>query len=211
MHVTAICVGEPTQIGRTTTGINKKPVEKGCEISTLGVSGDSVCDAKYHGGPDQAVYVYGGRDYAYWANQLGRELDLGTFGENVVFSELSSLEVFVGDRFHVGDVRLEATAPRIPCATLGARMGDPKFPIAFRRSRRSGFYCRVLSEGIIEPGMSVRHEHPDDDTISIEDVFELNYDANPRKALLFKVLRTPIAIRERQRLESLLTEQRYSD
>ena len=46
-----------------------------------------IASKKHHGGPDQAVYVYGEHDYAWWSEQLGRPLEPGTFGENLTVRE----------------------------------------------------------------------------------------------------------------------------
>ena len=48
------------------TGIYKLPVNEPVEIKSLGIERDVICDTKHHGGPDQAVYVYGGADYEWW-------------------------------------------------------------------------------------------------------------------------------------------------
>jgi MOSC domain-containing protein YiiM len=53
-------------------------------------------------------------------------------------------------------VVLEVTAPRIPCATLAARMGDPQFVKKYRRAERPGLYCRVIREGNLQTGNEVR-------------------------------------------------------
>jgi MOSC domain-containing protein YiiM len=56
-----------------------------------------------------------------------------------------------------GEVILEATSCRIPCATFAARMNDPKFVKRYTRAARPGIYCRVISNGIVEAGMPVDH------------------------------------------------------
>ncbi len=48
------------------TGIYKQPVERLVEITPDGLTGDAILDRKNHGGPDQAVYVYGVTDYDWW-------------------------------------------------------------------------------------------------------------------------------------------------
>jgi MOSC domain-containing protein YiiM len=57
-----------------TTGIYKEPVAGPVAINPLGIEHDAICDKKNHGGPDQALYVYGGADYTWWSQQLGTEL-----------------------------------------------------------------------------------------------------------------------------------------
>ena len=204
MQLTSINSGTPRQLGDQTTGIYKTSISGRVEISELGIPNDAICDTKYHGGVDQAIYVYGGEDYQFWQAEAHLELDPGTFGENLTISGLSSLRVHVGDRLHIGEVELEATAPRIPCGTLGNRMMDAKFPIAFRRSQRCGFYCRVLQTGMIEAGTTVTLKQPNDELkISIVELFELNYNPQPTQTLLNRALAAPIAIRERNRLQEL--------
>ncbi len=135
-----------------TTGIYKIPARGPLEVGRLGLPDDFICDQKNHGGPDQAVYIYGAPDYAWWSEQLGRDLEPGTFGENLTLSDFESATCHIGDRLHVGTVILEFTAPRTPCSTLSARMGDPQFVKAFRRAERPGIYCRVIQEGTLKAG-----------------------------------------------------------
>ena len=109
------------------TGIYKLPVNTPVQITSNGIPDDVVCDTKHHGGPDQAIYIYGAADYQWWSGVLDRELAPGTFGENLTISDLESAQLRVGDIFEVGAVRLQVTSPRMPCDTLAARMGDATF------------------------------------------------------------------------------------
>jgi hypothetical protein len=47
---------------------------------------------------------------------------------------------------------LEVAQPRLPCFTLGLRMGDPHFPRRFAAAGRPGAYLRVIREGDIGAG-----------------------------------------------------------
>lgn len=205
MKLTSINVGSALRLGDMLTGICKASQDAPVQLTELGLDGDAVCDKKYHGGPDQAVYVYGGDDYEYWKTEHGLELDPGTFGDNLTISNLSSLSVSVGDRFRIAEVELEATAPRIPCATLGRHMDDPKFPLAFRKSQRSGFYCRVIQEGTLTRNADVQHVLTKmAESLTILDMFELYYNPNPSREDLENALTAPIAIRDRERFEERL-------
>ena len=184
-----------------TTGIYKIPTLEPVQITRLGMQDDFVCDQKHHGGPDQAVYVYGAADYAWWAEELGRELQPGTFGENLTISELESARFNIGDRLHIGSVILEVTAPRIPCSTLAARMGDPRFVRQYRNAARPGLYCRVLQEGTVRAGDEVRAERWEGETVSALEVFLDYYNREKDEARLRRFLRAPIAIRARQDVE----------
>ncbi len=67
MKLLSINIGTERQQQRNdyveTTGIYKMPVDRPVEIKSLGIEGDAICDKKNHGGPDQALYIYGGADY----------------------------------------------------------------------------------------------------------------------------------------------------
>jgi len=187
-----------------TTGIYKLPTQESVQVGALGLEGDTVCDVKHHGGPDQAVYIYGGADYAWWSQELGREIGPGTFGENLTISELESARFNVGDRLHIGPVILEVTAPRIPCSTLATRMGDPKFVKRYRQVGRPGLYCRVIREGSVRAGDEIRVERYPGETISIAEMFHDYYEKDKSESTLRRHLNAPIAIRSRVSLEQEL-------
>lgn len=159
MKILAVCVGAAETLpGRKSkTGINKHAVGGGVMIDAEGLIGDAICDRKHHGGCDQAVYVEGSLTLEWWARELGHALEPGTFGENLVIEGLDNCTVAVGDRFIAGDLVLEVTSARIPCATFAAKMGDPKFVKRYTRAGRPGIYCRVLHAGIAAAGTAVTY------------------------------------------------------
>ena len=91
MHLLSINIGAARAVDETRphdlTGIYKEPVAGPVQVTTYGLPGDTIVSTKHHGGPDQALYVYGGADYAWWAAELGREFAPGTFGENLTISD----------------------------------------------------------------------------------------------------------------------------
>lgn len=187
-----------------TTGIYKHPTNETVHIGLLGLTGDSVCDTKNHGGPDQAVYVYGAADYAWWSQELRHEVAPGTFGENLTISDLESAQLNIGDRLQIDSVILEVTAPRIPCSTLATRMGDPKFIKRYRKAERPGLYCRVIQEGNIHSGGKVVLTSYAGETLSIAEMFREYYEKDKSEASLRLHLNAPIAIRARVKLEDEL-------
>ena len=184
-----------------TTGIYKLPTPEPVHISSLGIKEDFIASKKHHGGPDQAIYVYGTTDYDWWSTELGRDLYPGTFGENLDITELESAHFNIGDRLLIGSVILEITAPRIPCGTLAARMEDPQFVKHFRHAERPGFYCRVIQEGIVEMGNDVKIERYKKETVSVIQIFRDYYDKDKNEKTIRKQLNAPIAIRLRTALE----------
>ena len=154
MRVLSVNVGErrPIRAKSGYSGIFKEPVSGPVQLGEFGLAGDHIADTRHHGGLSQAVYVFTQPDYAAWEAVLGRTLPPGTFGENLLLSDLESAPLRIGQTLLVGDTELEITAPRIPCVTLAVRMGDPDFVHKFREMERPGFYCRVLRGGWLEAG-----------------------------------------------------------
>lgn len=159
MRLLAVSIGKAEYIPghKALTGICKHAVAGPVAIGAYGLERDAVMDTRNHGGLDQAVYLYGQPDYDFFAAALGRALAPGLFGENLLVSGLESRRIHIGDRFEIGDVLLEATSPRNPCATFAARMGDPHWVKSFHAAGRPGVYGRVLRPGPVEAGMAVRH------------------------------------------------------
>jgi MOSC domain-containing protein YiiM len=144
------------------SGIDKRPVSGPVALRDDRVDGDAVVDRAVHGGYDKAVYAYAAEDYAWWSAELGRELGPGAFGENLTTRGIDLRETLVGERWRVGGALLEASEPRQPCSTLGAKMGDQRFVKRFARSLRLGTYLRIIEPGAVEPGSPIEVvERPD--------------------------------------------------
>jgi MOSC domain-containing protein YiiM len=160
MKLLAICLGRPEKLpGKSfKTGIYKSAVNTAVMIDSLGLVGDAVCNTKHHGGEDQAILLEGSLTLDWWAAELGRDLAPGTFGENLIVEGLDNRDVAVGDRFHIGEVVLEATCARSPCNTLAVKMGDPTFVKTYMSAARPGIYCRVIKPGTVSAGEPARHE-----------------------------------------------------
>jgi MOSC domain-containing protein YiiM len=186
------------------TGIFKLPVDHPVKVTKLRLEEDVIVSKKHHGGPDQAVYVYGQPDYEWWSGELGKELVPGSFGENLTISGLESAAFNIGDMLQLDEVTLQVTAPRIPCSTFAARMGDPLWVKKFRRAERPGLYCRVLQEGFIRMEEPVNIKTYPGETLSIVEMFRDYYVKNKSRETLLRHLQAPIAIRARQDLEKEL-------
>jgi MOSC domain-containing protein YiiM len=206
MKVLSVNIAKPIRLpgGRKPTGICKAPVAHPVRVHALGLEGDAVCETKHHGGPDQAVYIYGQHDYEWWSRELGQILAPGTFGENLTISDLASSDYHIGDRLIINDVILEVTAPRIPCGTLAKRMRDAKFPERFRAAERPGLYCRVTCEGDVRAGDAVRVETIAEPRVPVVEIFRSFYRADESEETLYWHLSAPIAIRARAAKEAQL-------
>lgn len=139
------------------TGINKKPAGSGSLLlSEAGLPGDAQGDLVNHGGPDKAICVYSAEHFPYWAEQWGREVSAGAFGENFTVSGTTEHDVLVGDIFAVGGAVLQVSQPRQPCFKLGMKHGLPRLQVDVQETGYTGFYFRVLQAGRVAQGDALR-------------------------------------------------------
>jgi len=185
------------------TGIFKNPVPGPVRLATEGFAGDAVLDTKHHGGADQAVYAYSLDDYDWWAEHSDREFFPGLFGENLTIRGMPT-DMHIGDRLLIGEVVLEATAPRIPCNTFAARMEDPGFGLRFRQAERPGIYFRVLNGGEVRAGDAVTAVETAEHDVTILDLFHYKYRLSHEPGELRRCLGAPIAERMRADIERKL-------
>lgn len=171
------------------TGIFKEPVAGRVMARRLTLDGDKQVDLRYHGGEHKAIYAYPHEHYASWAQELGRgDLDFGQFGENLTTEGLLETTVHLGDRFRVGGALLEVTQPRVPCFKLGIKMGDARFVKTFLDSMRSGFYLRVLEEGEIGAGDTIKRTETGPERITIHNLYHLRFKDPLNKDMIRRAL-----------------------
>jgi len=139
------------------TAIDKRPVDKRLRVRPLGLYGDVQANRKHHGGVSKAVYAYAEEDAAFWAEELGREIPAGLFGENLRTAGIEVSGAEIGERWAVGDeLVLEVTCPREPCATFQRRMREPHWVKRFAEEGRPGAYFSVVKSGTVGAGDAIR-------------------------------------------------------
>ena len=152
--------GTILQVNVSRGGIPKRPVAEAW-IRASGLDGDSWAMPQIHGKPNQKVLIITAESIAE-VNALEYSLFPGALGENLTVEGLDRAALRAGQRFRAGDAVIELTKLRTPCATLNvygrgvqahlmdsaARAGDTTSPTW----ARSGFYARVIEEGIVRPG-----------------------------------------------------------
>lgn len=194
IKILAVCTGvaRPVPGKSYKTGIFKTPTDAAIVVDREGLLGDAICNRKHHGGPEQAVYGLGSVDLDWWSKDLGRSIEPGTFGENIVIEGIDSRSISVGDRFETESVLLEVTSTRTPCATFNARMGDPGFARRFMSAGRPGFYCRVLRDGVIQAGDPATYTAFDGEPVTMPELLR-TYGRNLSEEDRLRYLAAPIS------------------
>jgi MOSC domain-containing protein YiiM len=181
--IVSVNVGRPRQVewhGRTvTTAIWKSPVRGRVLVEGVNLAGDDQADRRVHGGPTKAVYTYATEDYAWWAEQLGKELRPGTFGENLTLAGVDVRALVVGERWRAGTAVLRVTEPRFPCFKLGIRMGDAAFVDRFGAARRSGSYFTIERAGMVGAGDAIERLDTPEHRYTIGEFVDDKEDGGP--------------------------------
>jgi len=166
--VRSVNVGRPQDKEWATIGhtsIDKREVSGPVRAHRNGLVGDVISDTRHHGGPDQAVYAFAREDLDFWAQELGREIRDGQFGENLTTEGIDVNEAEIGDRWRIGTALLEIAYVRIPCNEFKCWMGESGYDNGhwvkrFTAQCRPGPYLRVLEEGEVAAGSTVSRDLP---------------------------------------------------
>jgi MOSC domain-containing protein YiiM len=159
-RVASVNVGRPREIQMgdavVRTSIWKEPVAGRIAVRGVNIAGDDQSDRRVHGGDRKAVYAYAREDLDWWGERLGWVLGSGTFGENLTTEGIDVTAARVGERWQVGTALLEVTQPRLPCYKLELRMDRPGFIDEFIDGGRPGAYLRIVDQGEVGAGDTVR-------------------------------------------------------
>ena len=137
----------------------KRQVTGTLAVGLLGLEGDEQADKKLHGGVDKALLHYAYDHYADWLQELPELAQHfsapGAFGENISSRGLTEATVCIGDRFRLGTSLVEVSQGRRPCWKLGHHFGTPDIVRDVVRTRRGGWYYRVIGTGQVKAGDAI--------------------------------------------------------
>ncbi|HEX4391066.1 MAG TPA: MOSC and FAD-binding oxidoreductase domain-containing protein [Mycobacterium sp.] len=195
-RLVSVNVGKPRDIswnGRTVyTGAWKDPVDGPRMVRQLGMEGDGQGDTNGHGGPNRAVLVYQLDSYDYWRRHFSRsDIGPGAFAENLTVDGLPDTEVYIGDRYRIGEAEFEVSQPRVTCFRAGLRIGQPDLAALLVAHHRPGFYMRVITEGRVKVGDTIARIATGPRRISVAAVDALLYLPHPDLNTLRKALDIP--------------------
>ncbi len=141
------------------SGIDKHPTPGPWRIGSEGLEGDAQADRVHHGGAEKALHHYAFDHYAAWAEEFDHPLlgAPGAFGENLSTAGWTEADVCIGDVFRFGGALLQVSQGRQPCWKLNRRFGRKDMALRVQNSGRTGWYYRVLEEGVAEPGDALIH------------------------------------------------------
>ncbi|MBY6242751.1 MOSC domain-containing protein [Methylosinus sp. Sm6] len=138
------------------SGIAKTAAPAPWRIGDTGLDGDRQGDLVHHGGAEKALHHYPRDHYARWIEEepalAGSLATAPAFGENISTFGLTEADVCVGDVFALGSAIVQVSQGRQPCWKLNAHFTRKDMARRVQESGRTGWYYRVLREGIVQPG-----------------------------------------------------------
>lgn len=178
MKVISTNIAQPTTViknGKSIkTGIYKTHVEDGITLGLTDVVGDAVMDREHHGGVNKACYLYSADHYPFWQEKFpDLHWSHGMFGENLTVEGLDESQINIGDTYEVGTSIIQVSEPRRPCSILGIRFGTQAMVKEFYHKPYPGIYVRVLKEGKIKKGDTLKLIDQEANSISIAAVYSL--------------------------------------
>ena len=149
----------PSAIGKSPISTLDSP--SSVRVRYLGIESDEQADLRVHGGEDKAIYAYPLEHYPFWNEQRSNissnvsALTFGAMGENLTVFGFSEENVYVGDRWSIGQVILEVAKFREPCFKFNIKMGWSGAAKVMIASGFSGWYLRVIQPGNIVAGETI--------------------------------------------------------
>lgn len=152
--------GSVLQVNISRGGVPKLPIPQG-RVTALGIEGDVCAHPRFHGGPLQALLLICAETIDELAAK-GYPVYYGALGENLTIRGIDRRQFRTGQRYRIGEIFVELTKIRVPCATLDVyvpsikqeiydkqvKAGDPESP----RWGMSGFYASIVRPGVVRQG-----------------------------------------------------------
>ena len=195
-RVEAVLTGRAVDYTRpgSRSAIAKRPRQGPVLAGPEGLDGDEQGDRRVHGGPDKAIHHYPHDHYAAWRAELGPHPLLeapGAFGENISTRGVTEADLCLGDRLRLGAAVVEVSQGRQPCWKLSDRFGIADLARRVQDSGRTGWYYRVLEEGVAAPGDSFTLEERLQGAVSLDCLWTTWHRHRPDAERLRTIARAP--------------------
>ncbi|KAF2998594.1 hypothetical protein E8E13_006651 [Curvularia kusanoi] len=152
--------------GRIETAIYKSPISGPVQVTKNGIVSDEHA-YEPHRSPDKALLHYCTTHYEDWSDEIPASkphFKPGAFGENLFSTEVSEMNLCIGDRLAIGNVLVEVSEPRAPCYKLNHRFEVKDMAKRTQTLFRTGWLYRIIEPGTLAAGdvVSLRERpHPE--------------------------------------------------
>ncbi len=160
------------------------------------------------------MHHYPFEHYAQWQCELGPHPVLaraGGFGENLSSDGVTEAQVCFADRLRIGSVLLEVSQTRQPCWKLNDRFSVADMALRVQRTRRTGWYYRVVEPGALQAGDMVLLEARSFPQWPLPRVMDVLYGRSLDGSALRQMLDLPLTVSWRGLVERRLERNELED
>ena len=157
------------------SGIKKNPVNSSY-LTKTGFKDDFQGDTLHHGGENKALFLFCAATYEKISSSFDNKFDMSktaSFGENLLLSQVSEEDICIGDVLRIGQTIVQITQARQPCWKLSANTNEKSMTNFIFNSGLTGFYAKVLQEGILSKNDEVFLEERTHPNLSIKKLNEI--------------------------------------
>lgn len=133
------------------SAIKKMPISSSF-LTKVGFKDDSQGDLLHHGGENKALFLFCELTYQKINKQFNNKFHIdgsAFFGENLILSDITEDDICIGDILQIGHAKVQITQPRQPCWKLSTNTDELNMTNFIFNSGLTGFYAKVLEEGVI--------------------------------------------------------------
>ena len=160
-------------------------------VNEEGFVDDFQSDKEHHGGQDKAVCVYAHEYYDYFKSKHDIELPKCAFGENLSIETYNDSDICLGDQFQCGEVIFEVAQPRQPCWKISSILGIKSLTALVVKEAKTGFYFRVLQNGVIKASDRLELIKRPFEKLTIEHINKCAYNAKHHQEDIEEILLCP--------------------
>lgn len=176
------------------SGIFKSATEMPLWLGKEGLQGDVQADRRVHGGVEKALHQYPVAHYGRLAEAFPEARSLlspGSIGENLSVPGWDESNVCIGDVFRLGEAVIQVSQPRSPCWKIDRRFGVSGMARFIENEGLTGWYFRVLEEGLVTPGCALVRIDRMSPLLRVDELLRIWRLPEPDPAVLQRLAATP--------------------
>ena len=160
-RIVGVFAGKPETLwpGKPSSAIRKQAIDGPVEVNETGLLPDKQADLKVHGGTEKAVHHYAVDHMPFWQKMFPQDAQRfvpGCFGENISTRGLTEHNLCLGDILSMGSATVQICQGRQPCWKLNAHLDNRQLAALFQKTQKTGWYYRVLQNGVVQKGDTMR-------------------------------------------------------
>lgn len=185
--IVSLQIGKIKQYENFNSAFIKDIRVKSLDIKENHIVANEIADTKHHGNLEKVVFANSANNYPIWSNFLNKLIKYGYMGENITMQAYNENNVYIGDIHRIGTCVLQVSQPRKPCFKISKIHNNFDFTQAIFKSGKSGWYYRVLEEGVIRQNDDIKIIHKEKTRLSIMELNKLFYNPFLNLSLLDKL------------------------